>query len=1087
MKRDITSDQLRIAAAQNNKEKAYWSAKFQGEIQESHFPYDFPVRDGKKTGSGTSRQEWTFDLPGEIYARLIEACKNSDPRLHMILAAGIAALLYRYLEHDDIVTGMPIYRQEGAAQFINTALALRLAFNEHITFKELLNQVRETIREAIAHQDYPVEILAESLDLEQTGNGFPLFDTALLLENIHDRQYLEHIELNMIFCCQWFKETERIKVTIQYNPDLYRQSSVAQIAAQYTLLLEQALLNLHNPEVLLTGIELLAEPEKKWLLETINATATLFPRGQSLVELFNQHVQQTPQQVAVISDLDLNPIYDILESPTEPATGSWETLKKCCFKKNPYIASYKDKGFLAALGIFTPKEIQELTMLRTHRDNYAAVDRPVLLLLEHLQGQLNLESLLRSISPQELAFRIFPTYMGLQSPSPRADRVYLKLNGTPAKLISLIKVLYKLNLIEFTGYRAEITPCEIPGEITSPARTLDEQRIDSPGCVKPKTGKNPVLLLGDRTGPASTGLLYIASFLRRNGIEAYCQWNDLNQTRAALTANIRQILDTIQPKIVGVSMKWFPHIARVLEICRQVKTYDPSILVVVGGNTASYYKEKIIQYDFIDYVIMGDGEVPFLEICQGKTLIKNSVYRQNGEIICNPVTYVQGETADGEFFLSHLEEIFVSKLDPYLTPHFYINTGKGCPQQCIYCAGCRDAQKKVFNRSKPFLRGIAEVRKDLIAALEYTRWFMYDFDLPFYGEESSRYYEQIWEGIDFSGHFCRFYFWQLPSLEFIELVVRTFKYVELNIDLCSLSEAYRLRLSALYMVKPQPTDAEILAFFDACEKYDQIAVIINLIIGLPHLTPADLEKSEQMLAYLLKNYRCFKEMDWGRLHAQPGAPIVENSHKYNMTCYAHTFEDFLHYSRLNMEEDQYPDLWTFNYPYIYFQDEEFNSQITNHYFTAQQKIQDHLKVQRRNIAAQTSLTFMELHEQSNVLAGRLKERGIGEGVLVGLYMHRSQEMITVILAILKTGAAYLPLDPNYPLERIRYMLTDSNTQLLVTTKDMANQVEKLRGWNKAVFYYPAEQNPAGFFHVTASTDHIPAAAAPAYAFRTEAG
>ena len=76
-------------------------------------------------------------------------------------------------------------------------------------------------------------------------------------------------------------------------------------------------------------------------------------------------------------------------------------------------------------------------------------------------------------------------------------------------------------------------------------------------------------------------------------------------------------------------MKWFPHIARVLEICKIVKAYDPSIIVVTGGNTASYYSEKIIRYDCVDYVILGDGEVPMLQLCRGVPAeeIPNCVYK----------------------------------------------------------------------------------------------------------------------------------------------------------------------------------------------------------------------------------------------------------------------------------------------------------------------------------------------------------------------------------------------------------------------------------------------------------------------------
>ena len=125
-------------------------------------------------------------------------------------------------------------------------------------------------------------------------------------------------------------------------------------------------------------------------------------------------------------------------------------------------------------------------------------------------------------------------------------------------------------------------------------------------------------------------------------------------------------------------MKWFPHIAKVLEISRQVKAYDPSIRVVVGGNSASYYWEKIIRYDTIDYVVRGDGELPLRKICNGEENIPNCVYRKDKKIITTPISYVQDRQNSEDIFLSHLDEVFVSPLDPYLSYPLFINIGKGC-------------------------------------------------------------------------------------------------------------------------------------------------------------------------------------------------------------------------------------------------------------------------------------------------------------------------------------------------------------------------------------------------------------------------
>ncbi|MDQ1351784.1 MAG: hypothetical protein QG657_2089, partial [Acidobacteriota bacterium] len=77
------------------------------------------------------------------------------------------------------------------------------------------------------------------------------------------------------------------------------------------------------------------------------------------------------------------------------------------------------------------------------------------------------------------------------------------------------------------------------------------------------------------------------------------------------------------------------------------------------------------------------------------------------------------------------------------------------------------------------------------------------------------------------------------------------------------------------------------------------------------------------------------------------------------------------------------------------------------------------------------LTYRELNQQSGRLAGMLIEKGVLPGTIVGIMMGRSIEMIIGLLGILKSGGAYLPIDPDYPKERIDYMLKDSGAKIKI--------------------------------------------------------
>lgn len=87
------------------------------------------------------------------------------------------------------------------------------------------------------------------------------------------------------------------------------------------------------------------------------------------------------------------------------------------------------------------------------------------------------------------------------------------------------------------------------------------------------------------------------------------------------------------------------------------------------------------------------------------------------------------------------------------------------------------------------------------------------------------------------------------------------------------------------------------------------------------------------------------------------------------------------------------------------------------------------------------VTYQELNERANRLAHRLRQKGVGRNVLVGIIGERSVEMVIGIVGTLKAGGAYLPLDPKYPTERMNTLLADSNTGMLLAP---SNHGEMLR-------------------------------------------
>ena len=88
----------------------------------------------------------------------------------------------------------------------------------------------------------------------------------------------------------------------------------------------------------------------------------------------------------------------------------------------------------------------------------------------------------------------------------------------------------------------------------------------------------------------------------------------------------------------------------------------------------------------------------------------------------------------------------------------------------------------------------------------------------------------------------------------------------------------------------------------------------------------------------------------------------------------------------------------------------------------------------------TSLTYDELDAHSSQLAHHLRALGVGPEVVVGLCVERSLEMLVGLLGILKAGGAYLPLDPDYPPERLAFMLADAGAPVLVTQSALRDRL-----------------------------------------------
>jgi non-ribosomal peptide synthetase component F/acyl carrier protein len=142
--RDLTRE-ITIASDQYVKEENYWLDKLSGELVKSYFPYVFNLDKDKQACAEAAFDTVKFGIEGELFTKLMALSSGAEKVLHLVLTAGVVLLLnkYSYDAGDDVIVGVPIYKQNIKGDFINTMLALRIQLEEGITFKELLIQVKQ--------------------------------------------------------------------------------------------------------------------------------------------------------------------------------------------------------------------------------------------------------------------------------------------------------------------------------------------------------------------------------------------------------------------------------------------------------------------------------------------------------------------------------------------------------------------------------------------------------------------------------------------------------------------------------------------------------------------------------------------------------------------------------------------------------------------------------------------------------------------------------------------------------------------------------------------------------------------------------
>jgi amino acid adenylation domain-containing protein/non-ribosomal peptide synthase protein (TIGR01720 family) len=289
---------------------AYWKQQLAGSPALLELPTD-KLRPPVQSFQGASLP---LQLNLELMAKLKQLSQQTGVTLFMTLWSAFATLLCRYSGQTDIVIGSPIANRtlsqtESVVGFFVNTLVLRLNLSNNPSFETLLQQARQVALEAYTHQDIPFESVVEELKPVRNLSHSPLFQVMLVLQNtltsesevnlaglnvapIEREQVIAKFDLTLAL----EEKDEGLAGELEYNTDLFESATIARWIEHFKMLLTGLVT---HPQQSIHELPLLTKVEQEQLLAW-NKTTTDYSPDKTLVDLFEEQVNKTPDAIAVV-------------------------------------------------------------------------------------------------------------------------------------------------------------------------------------------------------------------------------------------------------------------------------------------------------------------------------------------------------------------------------------------------------------------------------------------------------------------------------------------------------------------------------------------------------------------------------------------------------------------------------------------------------------------------------------------------------------------------------------------------------------------------------------------------------------------
>ncbi|MEM0090482.1 MAG: radical SAM protein [Nitrososphaerota archaeon] len=399
------------------------------------------------------------------------------------------------------------------------------------------------------------------------------------------------------------------------------------------------------------------------------------------------------------------------------------------------------------------------------------------------------------------------------------------------------------------------------------------------------------------------GTFALADLLERNGYSTRIVHVGLKRM---LDPNykVENLIKALEPTLVGIDLHWYCHSYDAIKLADCVKRCT-NAKVVLGGMTASFFADEILSsFDCVDYVIVGDAELPMIELI--KALMKstevsdvpNLVYRKGSAVKRSRRAYLASSEDLDKLTCSDLKlledwDLYVrlihenDVLSPKLKTQGWLMIGRGCSVNCSYCGGANLAHRKIFGRQQPIFRSPEKVAEDLRAFEELGISCAYmDFD-PY---TNRKFYYKLFElvrkeGIDISSQFL---IWSLTDRNFVQDLKKTFNplYTTLTISPETGSDFVRLKNKGFYY-----DNQSLLRWLEMLEE-EMVPAELYFASGLSGETVEEFNKTMKLGERILRTYNNVVAISCNPLFLEPCSPRFLLPKKYGIRLKFRSFSDF---------------------------------------------------------------------------------------------------------------------------------------------------------------------------------------------------